>query len=72
MTPTKIVLHDSDHKAMMLGEGGQLSYYDLVTMKIVEEYVLQVLRVGDRGSRGCLSREEIGRARLLQHVFGTY
>lgn len=39
LSPSKIVLHDSDHKAMMLGENGHLSYVDLERMKIVEEYV---------------------------------
>jgi len=29
LAPTKIVLHDSDQKAILLGEGGHLSYYDL-------------------------------------------
>ena len=49
LAPTKILLHDCDHKALMLSEGGHLSYFDLETMKVVEEYVLHI--VMDRRQR---------------------
>lgn len=34
-----MVLHDADNKAMILSEGGKLSYYDLQHGKLIQEYV---------------------------------
>ena len=36
LAPRKIVMHDSDNKAMILSEGGHLSYCDMETLKIIE------------------------------------